>query len=135
VRIITLVCLCFCLTFSGCAKAPPTLPPATALLWQANEAAVAIGTVQHTAIELNKIDVCDTATPQKCHRLLSDKNTGIVVDAVTAALVTIRNLPNGWKPTTLAALDQIDAALDEYGKAKLKAYTAAARIAINLIGA
>lgn len=134
-RILSLLLICLCLTFSsGCAKAPPNLPPDTLVVWKANEAVVAIGTVQHVAIELNKILICDPPPNQtNCHSVLSDKNTGIVVDAVRKVLLTIQQVPSGWRQTVLTGLDQIDAALDELGKAKLKAYTAAARVTVSAL--
>ena len=119
----------FLLFFAACTKAPPQLPPEAVVAYKANEAIVAIGTIQHVAIELNKVLVCDPA----CHGLLSDKNTGIVVDAVRKVLLTIQQAPNGWKATALVGLDQIDALLDETGRAKLKAYTAAARATIQAL--
>ena len=120
----------------SCAKAPanlPSLPPEAQVAYKANEAIVAIGTVQHVAIELNKILICDSAPAATCHPVLSDKNTGSVIDAVRKALLTIQQAPNGWKATVSVALDQIDAALDEAGKSKLKAYTAAARITVGAL--
>ena len=120
------LCLCVSLCLSGCRPAPPNLPPESVVVWKANEAVVAVGTVQHVAIELNKVLICDPT----CHGVLSDKNTGIVVDAVRRILLTIQQVPNGWKQTALLGLDQIDAALDDAGKGKLKAYTAAARATI-----
>lgn len=116
------------LLFAGCASnAPPTLTPAGVLIWQANEAVVALGALQHAAIELNKVQRCEPA----CVPLLSDRNTGIVVDAVTSALLTIKQVPSGWKPTALAALTQIDARLDQIGKDKVAAYVRAARTVLE----
>jgi hypothetical protein len=134
-RLVSLLLVCLCLTFStSCAKAPPNLPPDTLVVWKANEAVVAIGTVQHVAIELNKILMCEAPPNQtKCHAVLSDKNTGVVVDAVRKVLLTIQQVPSGWKQTVLTGLDQIDAALDDAGKGKLKAYTAAARVTIGAL--
>lgn len=110
---------------SSCAgKAPVGLDPAAIKIWEANEAAVGLGTLQHAAIELNKVQQCD---PAPCHPLLSDANTRIVVEAVTDGLTTIRAVPSGWKATAGAALDRVEQRLDAAGKTKLAAYVAAAR--------
>lgn len=133
-RSLTFVLLCLCLSLPACAKASPTLPPETLVVWKANQAVVAIGTVQHVAIELNKILMCEAPPNQtQCHSVLSDKNTGLVVDAVRKVLLTIQQVPSGWRQTVLTGLDQIDSALDEAGKGKLKAYTAAARVTIGAL--
>lgn len=120
------------LTTPACAsKAPPGLSPVGVRVWQANEAVVALGTAQHAAIELNKIQVCE---PAPCHPLLSTRNTGVVVDAVTLALTTLRAVPDGWRATSLAALDTIIAKLDADGKTRFASYLTAARTIINAIG-
>lgn len=50
------------LTIAGCAsKAPPSLSPEGAVIWAANEAVVAINVLQHAAIELNRIQICEPA--------------------------------------------------------------------------
>ena len=114
---------------AGCAKAPPSLSPAGVRIWQANEGVVALGTVQHTAIELNKIQVCDPA----CHPLVSDRNTGIVVDAVADGLKAIQRVPDGWKATAVVVLERIEGRLDAAGKEKLAAYVIAARTVIDAL--
>ena len=68
------VCLTLALSL-GCTHAPPSLSPAGARLYQANEVVVAIGTLQHAAIELNKVQVCPT--PATCHPLLIDAHLHI----------------------------------------------------------
>lgn len=99
----------------------------------AKQAAVAIGTAQHAAIELNKIQTCDQAQPPACHPLLSDHNTGIVVDAVTDALTTMRAIPDGWKATADAAIVRIEGRLDAAGKEQFNGYLEAARVALKAI--
>lgn len=115
----------------GCAKAPPTLSPAGTQIWQANEAVVALGTLQHVAIELNALKVCAAPPATTCSPVLSDANTRTVVDTVTAALLTIKQVPTGWKATATAALTQIEQRLDALGKAKVAAYVGAARTVVN----
>lgn len=122
-----LVVLVLMLSVVGCAaKAPPSLSPAGVVTWQANESAVILGTVQHASIELNKVQRCEPA----CAPLLSDRNTGVVVDAVTDGLLTLRAVPQGWKATTSAALERMAVRLDEAGRAKLSTYLQAGRAAL-----
>lgn len=118
-----------CLSLSACAsKAPSSLSPAGVRIWQADQAVVALGTVQHVAIGLNAIQKCD---PAPCHPLLSNANTGIVIDAVTDGVNTIKAIPSGWKATAMAALDRIAGRLDAAGQSDLAAYVEAARAVLN----
>ena len=101
------------LLFVGCARnAPSSLSPAGVRLYQANEVAVGLGTLQHAAIELNKVQRCD---PAPCQPLLSDQNTRIVIEAVTDGLTTLRAVPDGWKATGLAVTQRIEGRLDAAG--------------------
>lgn len=118
------------LLISACAKAPPSLTPAGARIWQANEATVALGEFQHTVIALNGVQMCE---PAPCHPLVSDANTRIVVLSVTSALKTISAVPAGWRITANTALDQISQQLDATGKSKLKPYVEAARLVLAAI--
>jgi len=115
----------------GCATAPASLSPVGVQLWHANEAVVAIGTFQHSVIELNKVQVCDGPIAANgmavCHALVSDRNTRIVIDACAATVRTIGQIPEGWRPAALTALDQVDALLDKPGQQTLKVYLATAR--------
>ena len=125
------------LTVSCASHIPPaTLSGVGVSAWYANEAVVAIGTLQHVAIELNKVIICDAPTATSnaipsCHPILSDANTRVVVDSVTVALNTMRAVPSGWVQTTVTALDQISNKLDQYGQVKLRPYLDAARIVIG----
>ena len=132
VFVLSLVALMF---VGACHPAPPNLDPQTAKVWQADQAQVILGELQHTAIQFNTVKVCPEppAPVTDCHPLLSDKNTGYVVDGVTAALKTIHASPQGWQATSLTALEQISVTLDAYGKTQLAAYIDAARTALNLI--
>lgn len=130
------------LTLPACGNKPAnTLPPGGDLILKSKQAAVVIGTVQHAAIELNKIhvhddnSVCADATDATCHPLVSDKNTGVVVDASTDALTAMKSIPAGWKTTALAALDRIIARLDAAGNTQLATYLNAAKAALNALGA
>lgn len=124
---------------TACHPAPPNLDPTTTKMWQADQAQVILGELQHTAISFNKVQVCNPTPGQPvnvqtdCHPLLSDRNTGYVVDAVTAALATVHKSPEGWQATSLTALDQVSSTLDAYGKAQLASYIDAARVALGLI--
>lgn len=106
-----------------CAKAPPQLPAGDVILFQSRQAVVAIGTVQHAAIELNKIQVCP---PAPCRPLLSDDNTRIVIDTVASGVTAIRAVPTGWRATTTTALTQISTRLDAAGKTTIAGYVQAA---------
>jgi len=119
------------LLLAGCAHPPPTLDPAGVRIWQANEALVIIGTAQRAAIELNKVQVCD---PLPCHPLLSDHNTGIIVDAALDGLTAVHTLPAGWKATTQAVIERIKIRLDAAGLSKFTPYLTAASSALALIG-
>ncbi len=117
------------LALSACARnAPISLSPAGVVLWQADAAVVALGTVQTSAIGLNKIQVCN---PAPCHPLLSDNATRGVIDAVTDGVNTIRHVPAGWKGTALATLDVTERRLDAAGITQLRPYLIAARAALS----
>lgn len=111
------------LALSGCATVPSSLSPAGAIVFKANEGVVAIGTVQHAALALNAVVDCGgTVVISPCQKALSDANTRVVVDASTAALTTIKAVPEGWKATALTAAHTIEQKLDQAGKAELSAY-------------
>lgn len=115
----------------GCAKAPASLSPQGAAVFKANEAVVALGTLQHAAIELNALKTCDVQ--KVCTPVLSDANTRVVVDSVEAALKTIRAVPDGWKATAGTALQQIQLKLDQSGRLKISAYVTAARTVLDAL--
>jgi len=126
-RIALVVALLFVLP-SCASKAPASLTPAGVIVWQANEVTVGLGTLQHVAIGLNEVQMCE---PLPCHPLLSTNNTGIVVDAVTDGLTALKKVPEGWRATGLEAIQRIEARLDAAGKTKLSAYLAAARTVVE----
>ena len=123
--------LVLALVTTACAKVPPNYPAGADVILKARTAVVAIGTMQHAAIELNKIQVCP---PQPCHPLLSDRNTGVVVDVSTDALKTLREVPDGWRATADAAVVRVEQRLDAGGKSQFNVYLEAARLAIKAIG-
>ena len=130
-RVQNVVGVCVVLLFcTACASAPPQLTPRQARIWQANEMAIAIGSVQSAAIGLNKIQQC---TPL-CHPLLSDTNTRIVIEIARDGLQSLRAVPEGWKATGLAVAGRIRLRLDEAGRSKMAAYlTACTAIANRLL--
>lgn len=131
VNISTLVLL---VTVLACAsKAPPVQTPKALKIWQANEVVVHLGQLQDVAIGLNGIKRCPTPeTPEaNCPPVLSDTNTGYVVDAVEVAVKTIQKVPEGWKAAALTALDAVEKQLDAAGKAKLLSYLTVARQAVE----
>lgn len=106
----------------GCAgKAPSSLSPVGVRSWEANQAVLTLGQVQKTAIGLNAIQKCSPA-PVVCAPLLSNANTGIVVDAVAASVKSIQQAPAGWRSSTTVALAEIRSRLDAGGKANLSAW-------------
>lgn len=114
---------------SACAgKAPPSLSPDGVRVWQANEVAVAIGSVQHAAIELNDAQICDRGG---CRPILSEANTRAVVQNATSGLKALRAVPAGWKETGLTTIREIQSRLDDAGRTKLKSYLDAALAVIN----
>jgi hypothetical protein len=97
----------------GCAgNAPASLSPAGVKLWQANQAVLAVNLVQSTAINLN------AAVPP----LLSERNTRIVGEAANSARRSIEKVPDGWRPTVVATLQQIRDQLDAQGKQAMGAW-------------
>lgn len=129
------------LSLVSCARnAPTSLSPNGIRVWQANQVAVTLGTVSHTAIELNKVQVCDpvttgVSTPANCHALLSDNNTRVVITVVEDALNTLKKVPDGWKATGLEALTRISGRLDLAGRDKLNSLLEWARAIITALSA
>lgn len=116
---------------ASCAKPPTSLSPLGAKYYQADRGVVAIGTLQHAAIQLNKVQVCD---PAPCHALLSDNNTRMVVDATTTALTTMRATPTGWAAAVNAALTGITSQLDDAGKKELSVYLDSVKQIVTIFG-
>ena len=135
------------LTSSACAayRPPPMVTGQARTLWYANEVAVALNTVQHAAIELNKIPICDQAAAaqptsptaagplviQSCRPLLSDDNTRAVGETMNDARAALRQTPNGWAAIAVAALDRIQLRLDSAGQTKLAPYLQMVRFLLN----
>lgn len=103
---------------AACAgKAGYSTDPHILNLQRADEAVVAVGTFQHAVIELNKVQ---TGTPP--HALVSDADTRIVVDAATDALTTLKQTPNGWRPTVATVVDRVENRLNADAKQKVSLY-------------
>ena len=118
------------LSLAACpSQAPASLSPKGVRVWQANEVAVGLGTLQHAAIELNKLERC--IDPAPCAPLLSTENTRVVVEAVTDGLLTLRAIPDGWLATGISVLTRIEARLDAAGQDKLSMYLTAARAVLS----
>lgn len=117
---------------AACGKTASSLTATGAAYQHADEGVVALGTLQHVAVELNKLQVCAPApAPPACHPALSDHNTGVVVDAVTLALTTAKAAPAGWKATVNACVASINSLLDAAGKVEIAAYLNAALSIVN----
>lgn len=119
--------------FVGCAgNRPPNLTPEQLALYRADDALVAIGTVQHAAIELNKIKTCTSATPPVCTpTIMSDRNTGIIVDAVADAVPVIVATPEGWRAAVSALLERVQSRLDAAGLTRVRPYLDVLRLLVN----
>ena len=130
---------------SACAahQPPVSLTGQGRTLWYANEVVVGLNTIQHTAIELNKIPICEPTTlaptldstapvvGQSCHPLLSEPNTRAVVEGMTDARAVLRKTPEGWAAIATAALDRLQTRLDNAGQVKLLPYLQAVRFIIQ----
>jgi hypothetical protein len=81
----------------GCTHAPPTLSPTGAAAFQATRVVKALDVLQDFAI----------AAEAQNPKLLSTANTRKVIDVVAVSVRAIGAVPTGWKPTVLAALDQL----------------------------
>lgn len=124
--------LVLALSFACSSNPPPaSLSGPGVIAYQANRVGTALGTVQHAAIELNKLQVC--TAPDPCRPVLSDANTKVVVDVVTDAVTTLKATPSGWKPTADQALTTIESRLDAAGKGQIGAYLATVRTIMNTI--
>lgn len=118
----------------GCAKVPPNLDPAAVPIWKANEVLVALGTLQHASIELNKQQVCPTAST--CRPLLSTPNKNIVVDAVVDTLKVMGpTAPVAWQGAVKRTLDVIESRLDAAGKTTLLPYIQAIKVIAGFLPA
>lgn len=122
----------------GAYRAPASYPDPQKALWYANEIAVSVNTVQHAAIELNKIQVCEAGTavstspdaivvPPACHPLLSEDNVRAVGETASDIRASLRQTPAGWRAIVTAGLERMQARLDNAGQVKLAAYLQAVR--------
>lgn len=129
---------------SGCGayRAPVTYPDPQKVLWYANEVAVGVNMLQHTAIELNKIQVCEAGTavttspdaiaiPPVCHPLLSEDNVRAVGETASDIRAALRQTPTGWRAIVSAGLERMQARLDNAGQVKLSAYLQAVRFLLQ----
>jgi len=132
-RFAVLCCgLLVAILFAGCAKAPPNLLPGDLAAFKADQAQVAIGTAQHAAIELNKIQACPSG-PTSCHPFLSDANTRMVISVVRDGVNVLQAVPDGWQATSRKVIDTISQRLDAAGKTTFAAYLAAVTAVIDAI--
>lgn len=111
---------------AGCVKHAP-------VEYYADFAINVLGNIQHVAIGMNAIPVCDTQAPPVCHPLLSKHDTQEVKDAVTDGVKVIRVAPFGWRAAADAALDRIIQRLEADGRTRLASYLEAARAALAAV--
>jgi hypothetical protein len=128
-RFLSSMLLAFSLSCSS-NPVPASLSGPGVVAYRANQVGVSLGTVQHAAIELNKIQQC---TPAPCHPLLSDANTKVVIDAVTDAVTTLKATPDGWQSTANTALTRIETRLDADGKQQIAAYLETVRTVMTTV--
>lgn len=117
--------------YVGCTKTPPDVTPEMKTLYVANDAVVAIGTIQHAAIELNKQQVCDAV--KVCKPLLNDANTRIVVDNAVTTLQIMGPNPTDWKAQAKKFLDAVEQRLDAAGNMSLLPYVNALKIILGVL--
>lgn len=141
-RLATVIGLTALLGGCGAYRAPASYPDPQKVLWYANEIAVAVNTVQHAAIELNKIQVCEAGTavstspdaivvPPSCHPLLSEDNVRAVGETASDIRASLRQTPAGWRAIVTAGLERMQARLDNAGMIKLSAYLQAVRFLLG----
>lgn len=99
----------------------------------ATDVVIALGTLQHAAIELNEKLVCDSAAPPVCAPLLSEANTRIVVQNVTSTLTAMGPNPANIQVTVDTTLKEIESRLDAAGKTKILPYIQAVRVVAGLL--
>lgn len=110
------------LSTSSCAS-NPNVPPQIAQLQMVDEAVIAVGTLQHAVIELNKIQ-----TGEPPHPLVSDTDTRTVVDAVADALTVLKQAPAGWRATVQTLITRVEGRLSADARRRASPYLAALRV-------
>jgi hypothetical protein len=140
----SLLLVCVLLSWScGAYRAPASYPQPQQVLFYANEVAVGVNMLQHTAIELNRISVCDAGTvvtveapdaiaaPPNCHPLLSENNVRAVGETASDVRAALRQTPAGWRAIVTAGLDRMVARLDNAGQVRMAAYLQAVRFLLG----
>lgn len=97
---------------TACAKAPPTLSPAGVSAFNALRVGHALDLIRDTAN-----DAAHQSPP-----LVSRASLLKIVDWHEAAVKTIVAVPGGWKPTVLASLDALKAAIPDAEWQKIALY-------------
>ncbi len=106
----------------ACASnAPPTLSPTGTVAWQTLRAVKALNVLRDVAVAANE------QTPP----VLSTAVTREVVEYHRSALVVIQQLPNGWKPSVSASLDQLILRLPPDAKRQLGPYLQLVQIVLQ----
>ena len=133
VSYVVIVGLLLCIApTAGCRKFPANTDPKIVALYNANEAVVALGSLSHAAIELNKQQICDTPTVN-CRPILSRANTDVVTDVVFDALKVMGPTPTQWQGVVKNALNTIQARLDAAGKTRLSAYIQMVQLVAGIV--
>lgn len=114
--------LLFLIAFTACTpKVGPNTDPRAVTALKVKEVVIAIGTVQHTAIELNKVGI------------VNNEATEYTIDYVKSALNVIKATPNGWQPSVIKVLDELENKLNPDAKARLFPYLIIVRNLISRI--
>lgn len=119
-----------CASFNRADPIPSSLTGIARTVYRADEVGVLLGSVQHAAIELNKITECDAEA--KCTALLSDRNRRVIVNVITPTLVAMDALPSGYLTLTQSAIEQINAQLDSEGRDRMRPYFVAIQVAVGI---
>jgi len=99
-------------------KVAPSTDARTIAALKVKEVVIAIGTIQHAAIEFNKQGV------------INNEATEYTIDYIKSALNVIKTTPNGWRLTVVKILDELEGKLNANAKDKLSPYIDIAKILI-----
>jgi hypothetical protein len=104
--------LCLCFSFVSCASAPPSLTPVGVAAFNARRVVKSLDLIR------------DVAVDAEANKVLSTDTTRRVVVFHRSSLETIRAVPNGWKSTVLAAIEEVPKNLPDKERMVLAPYLA-----------
>lgn len=115
-RSVLIVSLLFYTACSG--NLGPNVDPRVPVALGVKEAVIAVGTIQHTAIELNRAG------------LVPDRDVRVIGNAVKSIDSTLGTLPQGWQAVVNSGLDEMLKQLDEPTKLRIAPYVEIAKLVI-----